>query len=69
MPALWEALAAVDWPMTLFLPATARKMDEVRRLPANITVKYYNLTPAEGWRWLMHRCTIRVSPCRGRATC
>lgn len=54
VPALWEALASVDWPMTLFLPATARKMPEVRRLPANITVKYYNLTPAEGWRWLMH---------------
>lgn len=54
VPALWEALTAVDWPMTLFLPATARKMPEVRRLPANITVKYYNLTPAEGWRWLMH---------------
>ena len=54
VPALWEALASVDWPMTLFLPATARKMPEVRRLPANIAVKYYNLTPAEGWRWLMH---------------
>lgn len=54
VPALWEALASVGWPMTLFLPATARKMPEVRRLPANITVKYYNLTPAEGWRWLMH---------------
>lgn len=54
VPALWDALAAVDWDMTLFLPATARKMPEVRKLPANITVKYYNLTPAEGWRWLMH---------------
>lgn len=54
VPALWEALTSVDWPMTLFLPATARKMPEVRRLPTNITVKYYNLTPAEGWRWLMH---------------
>ena len=54
VPALWDALASVDWPMTLFLPATARKMAEVKRLPANVTVKYYNLTPAEGWRWLMH---------------
>ena len=54
VPALWEALASVDWPMTLFLPATARRMPEVKRLPDNITVKYYNLTPAEGWRWLMH---------------
>lgn len=54
VPALWEALASVDWPMTLFLPATARRMPEVNRLPENITVKFYNLTPAEGWRWLMH---------------
>lgn len=54
VPALWEALASVDWPMTLFLPATARRMPEVKRLPENITVKFYNLTPAEGWRWLMH---------------
>lgn len=54
VPALWEALASVDWPMTLFLPATARRMPEVKRLPDNISVKFYNLTPAEGWRWLMH---------------
>lgn len=53
VPALWEALSAVDWPMTLFLPTTARRMDEVRRLPADVTVKYYNLTPAEGVGWLM----------------
>lgn len=53
VPALWEALASVDWPMTLFLPATARKMPEVKKLPECVTVKYYNLTPAEGWKWLM----------------
>lgn len=54
VPALWETLASVDWPMTLFLPARARKMEEVSRLPANVTVKYYNLTPAEGFRCVMH---------------
>lgn len=54
VPALWEELVTVDWPMTLFLPATARKMPEVERLPANVTVKYYNLTPAEGYKWLTH---------------
>lgn len=53
VPALWDALAGVDWQMMLFLPTTAQKMDEVKRLPANVTVKYYNLTPAEGWKWLM----------------
>lgn len=54
VPALWEALAGVTWPMTLFLPATARRMPEVKRLPPCVTVKYYNLTPAEGWAGLMH---------------
>lgn len=54
VPALWQALAAVSWPMTLFLPAGARKMPEVKQLPANVTVKYYNLTPAEGFHWLTH---------------
>ncbi len=54
VPALWAALADVEWPMTLFLPAIARKMPEVECLPPNVTVKYYNLTPAEGWKFLMH---------------
>ena len=54
VPQLWEALRSVDWQMTLFLPATARKMPEVKSLPANITQKFYNLTPAEGFRCVMH---------------
>lgn len=53
VPALWDALASVDWPMTLFLPASARRMPEVKRLPRCVTVKYYNLTPAEGFAPLM----------------
>ena len=54
VPQLWETLQSVDWDMTLFLPASSRGMDEVKKLPANVTVKYYNLTPAEGWTWLTH---------------
>ena len=54
VPQLWEALRSVDWQMTLFLPATARKMPEVKSLPATITLKFYNLTPAEGFRCVMH---------------
>lgn len=54
VPQLWEALRSVDWQMTIFLPATARKMPEVKSLPANITLKFYNLTPAEGFRCVMH---------------
>ena len=55
VPQLWDTLAAVDWPMILFLPASAKKMPEVKALPGNITVKWYNLTPAEGWTPVMHR--------------
>lgn len=54
VPALWDTLSAVTWPMTLFLPASARKMEEVKRLPTNVTVKFYNLTPAEGYMCIMH---------------
>lgn len=54
VPKLWKALTEVDWPMTMFLPARYRRMKEIRRLPSNITLKWYNLTPAEGWKWLMH---------------
>lgn len=53
VPALWDTLAGVSWPMTLFLPVMARGMAEVKRLPDNVVVKYYNLTPAEGFGWLM----------------
>lgn len=49
IPAVWDALAAVDWEMVLFLPAVARGTAEVAALPDNVTVKYYNLTPGEGW--------------------
>lgn len=54
VPELWRALAGVSWSMTLFLPAGARRMTEVKSLPANVKVRYFNLTPAEGFRWLMH---------------
>ena len=56
VPKLWESLRSVDWQMTLFLPAKARKMPEVGSLPGNIRIRWYNLTPAEGFtpvmRWL-----------------
>lgn len=54
VPALWEALRNVDWDMTLYLPTRARKMEEVKCLPDNIKVRYYNLTPIEGHDWLTH---------------
>lgn len=47
---LWKNLRAVTWPMTLWLPANHRRLlwAIIGRLPENITVKWYNLTPVEG---------------------
>lgn len=60
---LWEALTDVDWPMTLYVPAArrgdfeARYGEKMRR--RGVRVKWYNLTPAEGWgavcRWLYRK--------------
>ena len=54
VPQLWETFGRVDWPMTLFIPTKYRKRPELKRLPANITVKRFNLTPAEGWKRVTH---------------
>lgn len=51
---LWKTLGNVDWPMTLFVPAKHRKYAELKPLPANIVVKRFNLTPAEGWKCVTH---------------
>lgn len=47
---LWHNLQAVSWQMTLYLPLQhkAAALPRLRELPANLTVKWYNLTPAEG---------------------
>lgn len=50
---LWERLAEVDWPLTLYIPAGKGKV-EIAGLPECVTVKYFNLTPAEGYKWLTH---------------
>lgn len=52
---MWENLAAVDWGMVLYVPAAQRKNTLLGRLPENITVKYFNLTPAAGARWLTRK--------------
>lgn len=51
---LWEMLGKIDWPLTLFVPAKHIKYPALKRLPANITVKRFNLTPAEGWKRVTH---------------
>lgn len=46
---LWNTMRAVDWEMTLYVPAQYKKYVSALALPANIKVKYYNLTPGEGF--------------------
>lgn len=48
---LWDNIMAVEWPMTLYIPVKKRIS---RELPPNIRVKHFNLTPAEGFRCLVH---------------
>ena len=50
--AMWQALHRVDWNMVLYIPVKMKRLEIVRSLPQNITVKYFNLTPASGWKWL-----------------
>lgn len=47
---LMANLEAVDWPMTLFVPANVKK-SVVSFSNRNLTVKRYNAVGAEGFRW------------------
>lgn len=49
---LWDNLGAVDWNMTLLLPAKYKR--RIPSLPDCIDIGYYNLTPAEGFDSLSH---------------
>lgn len=52
---LWSNLSAVDWQMTLFVPASVKsdRLDAVSRHP-HIRLSRYNTTPVEGFRWFRH---------------
>lgn len=50
---LWENIGKTDWPMTLYVPCKVRLREEVVN-NGNITVRRYNLTPAEGLRGPVH---------------
>ncbi|MDE5902914.1 MAG: hypothetical protein K2H21_06815 [Muribaculaceae bacterium] len=51
---LWQRLASVNWPMTLWLPLSHRQMARplAASLPGNVTLRWCNLTPVEGKGWL-----------------
>lgn len=54
VPKLWDIVNRIDWPLTMFVPAGFRKYPGLKTLPKNITIKYFNLTPAEGWTGVTH---------------
>lgn len=48
-----------SWPMTLFVPSTARRNKEWQNIinsNRNITVRFFNPTPVEGYRVFCHFC-------------
>ena len=47
---LWENLARVDWPMTLWVPVRIDRCaaQRLKSLPENVEVRKMNLTPIEG---------------------
>ena len=58
---MWQALARVDWQLTLFVPTRYRKDPSLRSLPSNIHIKYFNLTPIEGFgpvKKFLYRCGL-----------
>ena len=52
---LWETLSHVSWPMTLLIPSKYKHLAHPFLMEArNLKVRYFNLTPIEGFRWLSH---------------
>ena len=52
---LWDNLGKISWDMTLLVPIRYRHFVAPLLMNAkNIKMKYYNLTPIEGFKWLNH---------------
>lgn len=52
---MWSTLSKADWRMSLYVPVKYRSCLALKTLPSNIKVRYFNLTPASGWGWLVRR--------------
>lgn len=51
--ALWNRLASVDWPMTLYVDIRRRgRVRHMAALPPNVRVEGFNAVGVEGWQWL-----------------
>ncbi|MCH5224052.1 MAG: hypothetical protein J1E82_08415 [Muribaculaceae bacterium] len=52
---LWEAFGNVSWEMTLLVPTKFRHLVKALLLHTRgLNVRYFNLTPIEGFRWIKH---------------
>lgn len=52
---LWENLGNVSWSLTLLIPSKFKHLSKPLLMHArNITTRYFNLTPVEGFKWLSH---------------
>lgn len=52
---LWEAFRKVSWEMTLLIPSKYRHLVKPLMMHTqNIKLRFFNLTPVEGFKWLNH---------------
>lgn len=53
---LWENLGNISWNMTLLIPSKFKHLAKPLMMHAQgLKVRYFNLTPIEGFDWLSHR--------------
>lgn len=53
---LWEGLSLVSWDMTLLIPSKFKHLAAPLLMHApELKVRYFNLTPVEGFKWLSHQ--------------
>ena len=52
---LWETFCKVSWDITLLIPSKFKHLAKPLLMHAHeIKVRYFNLTPVEGFKWLSH---------------
>lgn len=52
---LWDNLNRVSWEMTLLIPSKFKHLAKPLMMQSpGIKVRYFNLTPVEGFKWLSH---------------
>lgn len=52
---LWETFHRVSWEMTLLIPSKFKHLSKPLLMDTvNLRVRYFNLTPVEGFKWLAH---------------